>query len=250
VTVSRRDEAQDIAVCGDAIPGGVALVFDTSRDARVGISEERRLATEVAGKLRAGDSVVAIGSQSRNPRVPTCSFEVFVFHRISAPARAKADSAHTEVRKDTKKSWWRSPLPYLLLGLTLLILLFSVPSIHRAALRRSIRRSASESVRLRKTRDWLMLTMHLGGFPSVNETDMEYAARMEADKGIAARDFFEQYLRARYFGIAPSDQSSLCSRLIEDVRRREKASSGAFRTLLRRMNLWEYIRFINRRKTA
>jgi transglutaminase-like putative cysteine protease len=250
VTVSRRDEAQDIAVCGNAIPGGVALVFDTTRDARVGISEERRLATEVAGRLRAGDSVVAIGSQGRNPRVPTCSFDVFVFHRITAPARAKTDSARTESRKDTRKSWWRSPLPYLVLGLALIILLFSAPSIHRAALRRSIHRAASESARLRKTRDWLMLTMHLGGFPSVNETDMEYSARMEADKGIAARDFFGQYLRARYFGAAPSDRLSLCTRLIEDVERQEKTSSGVFRILVRRLNLWEYIRFINRRKTA
>lgn len=243
----RSEEARDAVVCERVLAPDVSLVFDTTADASAGISDARRAASRIARDLKPGDSVVAIGGTRANPFAETCSIDRFAFHSIKRLDRAKADTSGRGTLARQGVPIWKRPWPYLLAAAALILLLLAAPSAHLSRLERKVRRARNESARLAGAREWILLKLHLHGCPSRRETDLEYARRVEQTLGIPVEPFFGQYIRSRYYGAAPSDQRALCAGTMRGIGRAVGARKNAS---LRQLNLWEYIRWINRGKTA
>jgi len=228
----------------------IRLDFDESVEERKGVSRERKLATVVASSLAEGDSLIATGRISSNPRALSDTCAAFAFYKLS-PARRSADDRHAGAAAGDSVST-RRILAVALIAAVILVLLTAaaLPSISLLLLSRRIRLTRSDEIRLQATRDWLLLSLHMQGISAGRETDLEFIDRAERVTGARLRSFINTWLEYRYTGRAPSGSSELCAPLVGRLWSALKAMRGTAGAVLRLANTWEYLRCINRRKTA
>ena len=249
-TLSRKSEEQDEMACPQVKGTRVALVFDSSMDTQVGISDARRTVTEVVRTLRSGDSIMATGKESSNPGLANCNVDRFVFYKIAPFSRSARDSMQKKPQQADGPRWWENPWLYAGFALFMVLGVLLTPRIHLALLRMTIRSTSFEPRRLSCARRWIFLKLHMHRIITGAETDSEYALRLETDQRLPLHDFFEQYLRCRYFGIVEGSYRLLCEQSLARVTDSVRKNIGLARRLVQACNVWEYIRFINRGKTA
>jgi hypothetical protein len=247
--VRLTSEASDTVLRVFAPGQRARLRFDGTMETAGVPSKERGAATDVIRSLRPGDSVIARGARGANAELERGTSEVFLFTHIARAQRAEKDSAGAAARTPDSKHWWNRPLPWIAAGLALLLLLFLFPTLHLRALARRATRAKEAKLQLSAARDWLLLALHMQHLSPERETDLEFAHRAGTRLGIDLAPFIERYLRYRYTDAADGDCGRDCSDMIVAVRG-ALLREGRLRVFARRRNLWEYVRFINRRKTA
>jgi hypothetical protein len=246
-----KDEARDSVICASPSASPVRLVQDTgykSKGENGIISFREAMKTAMEG-LQVGDSIMALGRATTNQSVRSCSFNEFCFYRVSKLAR-KTDEGNVEPpNKDTGSAWWKNPVLFLVVGLFLLIDLLMLPRIHLTLLRKRMLYARNEGRRLELTRSWVFMKLHLNGMPIARETDFEYAARLYAKHGFDMRVFLDEYLRYRYYDSVTGLQQPVCRRIMSETDAYIRNKRGMARGFLASMNLWQYIRYLNRRHT-
>jgi protein-glutamine gamma-glutamyltransferase len=248
--ILRKEEAEDIAICPAARDRDIRLVFDSTEDATVGVSPARRAATDIIRDLKIGDSIRVAGKEHTNPGLRDCSFDRFVFHQIVALPRVSKDSLQRSSRAATGARWWSNPWLYIGMGLYLLLIILLLPWLYLRLLSLKIRGTSSETTRLSSTRRWILLVLHMQRAGTITETDAEYARRLRVSHGLDVEEFFNAYLRCRYFNAEAESQKALCLATMRRTRAAVSRLAPWYRRILRMVNTWEYIRFINRGKTA
>jgi len=247
--VKKIEEAMDFPIC----PGSqreIFLRFDATLDSAGTVSKERRSATEVIRTLQRGDSIVIRGKVLSNPTVEGCTFSEFAFFKIHKIEKQKSDSTATKKSKINVAPWWKLVWPYSLFASLVLFILFSAPSIHLFLLRSRMRSQETESYLLRNGREWILLSLHMHGVESDNETDAEFAVRMEREHGLLLAPFFEKYIAFRYAGQVHRNVSGIAKQTEILVHQFLCSRFTVFVRLLHHLYLWRYLRFVNRRKTV
>jgi len=247
--VKKIEEAMDFPIC----PGSqreIFLRFDATLDSTGTVSKERRSATEVIRTLQRGDSIVLRGKVLSNPTVEGCTFREFVFFKIHKIEKQNSDSTATKKSKINVAPWWKLVWPYRLFASLVLLIIFSAPSIHLFLLRSRMRSRKMESYLLRNGREWILLTLHMHGMETGNETDAEFAVRMEREHGLLLAPFFEKYIAFRYAGRVHGNVSDIAKQTEMLVQQLLHSRFTVFVRLLHHVYLWRYLRFINRRKTV
>ena len=94
----------------------------------------------------------------------------------------------------------------------------------------------------------MMLQMH--GIQDREETDEQFVARLASEHGIEMREFMRAYLHHRYYRTPESVPQSVYESAMFSIRAYFKGRDNAVVRIIRQMNFWQYMRIINRGKTA
>lgn len=230
----------------------VPLRFDVSVETQPGMSDQRARVTDVVEDLRAGDSVVATGHRRSNAAFAESRSGAFQFHTIAPLSRMRDTTGAFAARRGGPDGWWTKPSFWIMLVAVWYLLLHLVPALHLGILARRTRRARSDARRLAAAREWLLLKLHLFGTAPERETDLEFAVRTGAVHGVDVTPLVTAYLRYRYDGghVAPHDARQLCTDTMAAVDRALRVAHTWPVRLYRQIHLWNYMRYINRRKTA
>jgi hypothetical protein len=242
-SLQRRTEKEDIPLCAMFGSAQVVCIFDSGYG-------NRERALSVLSTVQPGDTVLLTGREEKNPGADMCAFDTFTWYSIRRMERKERDSLGT-AQGPSSATGFHIPLWVWLVALgVLLVLLHSMPSLHLWRLRRSATKSESGARRLAAAREWLMMILHLNGYPTARETDMEYALRLVDDPGAEVRVFFAAYRQSRYYDMAVPSTPDLVNEMIEETVQTLRAKRSIFRRLWAHIHLWEYFRVLNRKRTA
>ncbi len=245
-----KDEERDSVVCQFPSDSPILLEYDTAYRAKTPeetMSQRQAVDATLRG-LQPGDSVLIVGRVAMNPAARYCDLDRFTFVRISRIERDAHNTKEDAGPRQAGRPWWMAPWLYFVGGVVVLFLLLAAPWMRLAWLERRAMRVKHEGRRLEYTREWLFLRLHLSGWPTVMETDSEYAARL-ADEGLDIRPFIAPWLRYRYLHDVETMMQPMCRRMIADARRFVRTRRGVVKWLASHINLWQFIRHVNRRQT-
>lgn len=230
----------------------VPLRFDVTVEDQPGVSDQRARVTDVVDDLRVGDSVVATGHRRSNPDFADSRAGAFQFHTVAPLSRMRDTSGTFAARRSAGDGWWTKPSFWIMLVAVWYLLLHIVPALHLGLLARRTRRARSEARRLAAAREWLLLKLHLFGTAPERETDLEFAVRAGVAHGVDVTPLITAYLRHRYDTgrDGPGDARALCAATLAGVAATLRAAHPWPVRVYRQVHLWNYMRYINRRKTA
>jgi transglutaminase superfamily protein len=238
-----RSEQVDWPHCPDFAMKSITALFDSSYG-------NKNRAASVLSTVVEGDTVILTGRKEVNIDANDCSFKEFRWYSIKRIQQQTRDSlAPAEDASSTSGFAIPWTLLLTLLGLLIVIIHF-LPTLHLWMLRSRAMGTNDARQRFGLLREWLMMNFHLNGYPSIHETDMEYAHRLQSEAGAHLEAFFRSYIRSRYYYCDSDGTEIVSASAIQEVKRVIREQKNIFQRLWARVHLWEYFRVINRKKTA
>ncbi|MAT40045.1 MAG: hypothetical protein CL946_10625 [Ectothiorhodospiraceae bacterium] len=233
-----RTEAQDELYCTTFTERSVILLPDTAAGAGDSLPE-----------FSIGDTLIAIGSRSVNNDADDCGFDEFYYRELTVKKRKIEDTTSAAVSEpESDLTSWLLPV-----GIALMVLilgLLSTPTVHLWLLARAARSARQPGKRLSLTRAWSLMMLQMHGIQDREETDEQFAARLASEHGIEMREFMRAYLHHRYYRTPESVPQSVYESAMFSIRAYFKGRDNAVVRIIRQMNFWQYMRIINRGKTA